>query len=359
MTKLALLCAEPRGRVDAIYAATQCLDAALNDLGLDSHVVTRDAGGAWTTGATRWHGLVDVARDFNILILQYNPFLYGRRGFAPWLVRDLFRVRARRRHPTLVLYAHETSMPMDGWRKTLMGLWQRAQLRAVHAAADISFATVEKWTAQLAKAVPRRRAVHMPVGSTLPDMRRARDTTRASLGATQRLVVTTLSSGHESHLVSYVVDAVTRIADLVPGVLVLTLGAGAHAVNVRGVEVKRPGEIPAAELAALVAASDLFLAPLVDGISTRRTSMMAALQHGVAVLGTDGLLTDTMLKTSGSLLLCRTGDRHGFVESAAALAVDEPRRTMLAASGRALYARAFDWPRIACDVSEALMHTCE
>jgi glycosyltransferase involved in cell wall biosynthesis len=102
------------------------------------------------------------------------------------------------------------------------------------------------------------------------------------------------------------------------------------------------------DLAALVAASDLFLVPLIDGVSTRRTSAMAALQHEVAVVATVGHLTDSVLR-AGALALSPVGDRDAFATTAFELAADHPRRARLALAGRALYEQAFDWPTIARD----------
>jgi glycosyltransferase involved in cell wall biosynthesis len=238
-------------------------------------------------------------------------------------------------------------MPMIGWRHTLMGLWQRLQLRALRLSADLVLVTTEAWSEQLMAMRPRRRVRHLPVGSTLPDMRSGRAAARASLGvADGRLVVATLSSGHESHLVPYVETAVASIAARSPDVLLLTLGAGARQVTVAGVEVVRPGELTPDDLARLVAASDLFLVPLIDGVSTRRTSAMAALQHEVAVVATDGHLTDSMLRDAG-IPLAPVGERDAFVSLAADMATDAARRTESARAGRALYERSFDWSAIA------------
>jgi len=354
MSRVALLCRDSRGRVDAIGDATACLAATLRHEGFVADVVLRDADGTWHTGDRRWVGLLAASGDYEALVLQYNPFLYGRRGFAPWLVRDFLRLRARRRRPVLVLYVHEPAMPLIGLRKTLMGLWQRLQLRALRFAADRIFVTTEAWTAELASMHPRRRVSHLPVGSTLPDMRSARAEARASLAVDpDELVVATLSSGHESHLLEYVAAAVDRIAKRTPALLLLALGAGASEPPVNGVRVMRPGELPPGELAALVAASDLFLVPLVDGASTRRTSMMTALQHGVAVIATDGPLTDSILR-GGAVAFAPVGDIGAFADTAAGLAADSARRIRLAAAGRELYRRSFDWPALARSMAPAL-----
>jgi glycosyltransferase involved in cell wall biosynthesis len=338
LTRVALLCNESRDRVDAIREASYRLAAALRDEGLDAAAVLRGDDGSWHSDSEHWHDVQAVGRSHDVLVLQYNPFLYGRRGFAPWLIRDFLRLRLGRRRPVVLVYVHETAMPMVGLRKSLMGAWQRVQLRALRFEADGLLATTEAWAKDLGP-----RASQVPVGSTLPDMRRRRYAARERLGVGEEtLVVATLSSGHESHLTDYVAAALAELAEH-RTLFMLALGAGARPVPVTGVECLRPGLLPADAVAELLAAADLFLAPLIDGVSARRTSVMAALQHGVPVVTTDGHLTDSFLRGSGALALSPVGDVSAFAATAGEFA-DAQRRLELGSAGRALYERFFDWP---------------
>src|SRR6185295_3262150 len=119
----------------------------------------------------------------------------------------------------------------------------------------------------------------------LPDARAERDDVRAELGVSGRLVVATLSSGHPSHLTSYVASSLQRVAAGGRPATFLQLGAGADGFEGVPAEVPviRPGRLSGDRLAAYVAASDLLLTPFADGVSTRRTSFMAGLQQEVAV----------------------------------------------------------------------------
>jgi glycosyltransferase involved in cell wall biosynthesis len=95
----------------------------------------------------------------------------------------------------------------------------------------------------------------------------------------------------------------------------------------------------------MLAGSDIFLAPFADGVSTRRTTVMSALQHAIPVLGTDGHLTDRVLQQSSSALrLVPVRDRDGFAAEAMRLAQQGEERRALGDAGQLLYARSFDWP---------------
>jgi glycosyltransferase involved in cell wall biosynthesis len=120
------------------------------------------------------------------------------------------------------------------------------------------------------------------------------------------------------------------------------------------VRLIEPGRLEASDLARHLAAADLFVAPFVDGVSTRRTTLMAALQHGLPVVGTDGRLTDGVLRSSHALTLVSVDDRQGLSDAARGLAGDPGRRHALGAAGRELYERAFAWPVIAATIVAAL-----
>jgi glycosyltransferase involved in cell wall biosynthesis len=99
----------------------------------------------------------------------------------------------------------------------------------------------------------------------------------------------------------------------------------------------------------------VFVAPFVDGVSTRRTTLMAALQHGVAVVGTDGRLTDDILRASReALTLAPVGDRHQLEDAVRRLADDPGLRRSRGAAGRELYTSSFAWPVTAAIVATAL-----
>jgi glycosyltransferase involved in cell wall biosynthesis len=218
-----------------------------------------------------------------------------------------------------------------------MAAWQRVQLFVLRAAADVVLVTVEAWARELERWRPSRPTRQLPSGSALPDRRTARDATRVRIDAhADAIVIATFSTGHPSHRDDLVTAAVSRVASTHPVVL-LVLGARQAPPPPPGVRVVAPGFLPADQVAELLSAADLFLAPLVDGVSNRRTSVMAALQQGVAVVGTHGPLTDSSLAVSEGIALAPAGDAAAFAALAARLADDDGERAALSAAGRALY----------------------
>jgi glycosyltransferase involved in cell wall biosynthesis len=161
------------------------------------------------------------------------------------------------------------------------------------------------------------------------------------------LVIASMTTGHPSHLSGHVRAALAHAHATHAHVAVLNLGTRAPDITDLGtsMEILTPGPLPEAELARLLAAADVFLAPYSDGVSTRRGSMMAALQHGVPVVATSGRLTDRLLfDNPEAVLLNPVTDIESFAlgVNRALVGHDQRRR-----AARQLYSDRFDWPVVA------------
>ncbi len=286
----------------------------------------------------------------DVLVLQYNPFSFGRWGFAPGLPLFLARLRRGPHPPRIVVMFHELYVDVHDLSSALMGSWQRAQLLAVQATADIHLCSIQRWTERLRTTALGRPVHHMPVASNLPDARADREPTRQQLGADAgTLVLSCIGLRHPHRLEEHVLASARLGATAARSVLLVNLGPGERSTVrlAQNVSLCSTGFLHEYELAKRIAASDFFLAPLVDGVSTRRTSVMAALQHGVPVIGTVGHLTDDVLLGAPGIVLVELGCADGFAHTVARLARDPTRRAKMGAEARGLYEREFDWPVLA------------
>lgn len=337
--RIALVCKETSRPVDGIRDYSFQLAHALRQFeGVSAEVRGRD--------------VFDTAVDgYDTLVLQYNPFMYGRWGFAPWLPAAVLRTRRKRRTLEVALMVHEPYVPMVNWRWTLMGLWQRSQLLALHTVSDVVFASIEVWAAAFARLRPRRPTHHLPVGSNLPDMRSRREAARVGLDASEEtIVLTAFGTSDPARQFDFVVAAANAVADSGLPTILQHLGAGAPVLSglKRSVRVSEPGCQSAASLAERLAATDVFLAPFVDGVSTRRGTLMAALQHGLPIVATDGHRTDETLRRSDQAIrLAPVARQDLFVEAVRQLAQRPDEREVLGASAHSLYIECFDWPVVA------------
>jgi glycosyltransferase involved in cell wall biosynthesis len=358
VTRIAILCNESAGQINAIRDHTFRLAEAVRSKDVTADVFLRRRDGSWSQSGREQdrpvarvnHSFVD-ATAYDAVVLQYNPFMYGRWGFAPWLAVELRKSRRRQGRGQIALMVHEPYVPMTNCKWALMGAWQRAQLEVARVSADVVFASIESWTRMLRARRPFRPTIHLPVGSNLPDRRDERTATRASLHVSHdEVVLACFGGGEGSRLVGHVVAAANRLVGMTERVLLLNLGAGASPLPglSRQVRVYAPGRVAEADLASSLAAADLFLAAFVDGVSTRRGSLMAALQHELPVVGTQGPLTDAVLgRARDALALVPVGPPDRFASCAAVLAKKPEERLAMGIAGRALYQSSFDWPVLA------------
>lgn len=133
-----------------------------------------------------------------------------------------------------------------------------------------------------------------------------------------------------------------------PRVLLLGTGAQSFAAALLSERPDLLGGIHAAsslsdgDLAAHVAACDVMVQPYPDGISSRRTTAMAALALGVPLVTTRGRLSEDVWTDVGAVCLTPVGDPRAMAAQTFDL-LDHPElRAELRTAGRKLYARLFD-----------------
>jgi glycosyltransferase involved in cell wall biosynthesis len=102
------------------------------------------------------------------------------------------------------------------------------------------------------------------------------------------------------------------------------------------------GVLPPAEVSRSIAACDLMLQYYPDGVSSRQTSCMAPLEHGVPVVTTSGRLTEPLWEESRAVALAPANDIPSVAGLVHRLIGDGNERQRLATAARDLYDRRFD-----------------
>jgi glycosyltransferase involved in cell wall biosynthesis len=340
-TSISLVYRDREGMIDGIGDYCERLESALRAAGIDARTL------AWRSRG--------VDADTGAVILQYNPFSFGRWGFAPRLAFDMIALRRQRPDIRQAVMVHEPFVRIESAKSLVMGTWQRLQLRAVLSAADVVMVSTSSWIPLLPA---RSRPVTAPVGSNLPDRREWRQTRRQALGADGgALVLATFGTDHPSRLMDHVVAATNAVAARHQRVTLLCLGVGTPALEGldRAVAVHRPGRQQSDELATELSAADVYLAPFADGLTTRRTTLMAALQHALPVVGIDGPRTEAELRSEeAAIRWTPAGEPRRFADAALELADDAALRQRSGVAARELYERRFSWEVVAGIVVDAL-----
>lgn len=291
------------------------------------------------------------------LLVQYNPFSYGRWGVAPGLVGEVLAFR-RRTGVRVAVSVHEAwaeagERGRARWRSAVMGTYQRAQLALLLRAADVVMAATQALVRKVGHG-----AIHIPVGSNVPPLVIGRLDARQRLDLRDELVVALFGGGHPSRALEYATAAIELLATARDprSVKVLNLGVSAPALKLsREIAVLSPGHLSAADLSVHLRATDLLLLPFTDGLSTRRTTLMAGLAHGLPVMSLRGAGTDDVLADSReALTLTPIGDIDAFAHAALQLVNDPECLRRSGEAGLALYATHFDWPVTARRVAAAM-----
>jgi glycosyltransferase involved in cell wall biosynthesis len=102
--------------------------------------------------------------------------------------------------------------------------------------------------------------------------------------------------------------------------------------------------LPDDVVSAHVAACDVMLQPYPDGVSSRRTSAMVALSHGVPMVTTTGWLTESLWEESGAFELVSADAPERLADAAARLLESPSRRDALSSRALSLYLSRFDIP---------------
>jgi glycosyltransferase involved in cell wall biosynthesis len=113
--------------------------------------------------------------------------------------------------------------------------------------------------------------------------------------------------------------------------------------NIRLVDL---GKCPHDQVSVALKAMDVFAAPYRDGVSTRRGSFMAALQHGLPVITTLGNSTDKILREHNehAFLAIDEAAPAAFGIAVSDLLQHTKKKASLRRAATSLYTRSFDWP---------------
>jgi glycosyltransferase involved in cell wall biosynthesis len=203
----------------------------------------------------------------------------------------------------------------------------------------------------------------LPVASNIAlvdDAARVEATRARYAPATDRLV------GHfgtyDRHITDLLLKSVPTLLQGHTGPAMLLIGRGSELVREELLHrqpeltgrVHATGTLEAFDLSLHVSACDVLLQPYIDGVSSRRTSVMVGLSHGVPVVTTSGRLTEPLWAESEAVALAPVEDSGALVSATQNVLSDEPRRRRMSAAARALYEERFTVQRTIAALREAV-----
>ncbi len=296
-----------------------------------------------------------------LLVWQYVPHMYGRGGVNRGLVKLWREVQKSGRKQVMI--AHEIAAPWGRLPNQWWYAWNhRKQWRSILSVADLLPISTEAWTEEWKAAEPGKasRMFTLPSPSNIERVAVEaghRTTWRAAQGMpADAKVLLWWGSVSGPKQVMWVVDAwETACARLGP--VYLCIVGGNPAVGLPG--SLKPysrilGYLKSEEVSRCLQAADLVALPYSDGASERRGTLMGALEHGVAVVSTDGHNTGPTLRGADFLSLVPATDENAFIERVTELLRDDTARAALAKRGQARHDAAYSWPVVTQQFSSAL-----
>ena len=349
---------------------TRALAHALAAEAREVHVWTQQQGtgdrGQGTAGGVTVHavrgfggdGLREMGRALDgfpsprRLLVQYAPQAFGMRGmnvgFARWV-----RSRARRGDEVRVMF-HEpyVQFSLAHPARNLIAAANRVMAMSLLRAATVAYVSTPAWERLLRPWAPRRlgKMPWLPIPSTVPrvDDPEAVARVRAELRAARPEVCVVGHFGTYGGMVAPLLEPVLRAVLSPPSQSVaLLLGDGGPAFAARlGADpalrgrVVAPGRLPDDRLSIHLQACDVAVQPYPDGVTARRTSVMACLANGVATVTTDGRFTEGEWR-AGPIPLAPAGDAAALAALTLDLLDDAARRRALGDGGHDFYKRHF------------------
>ncbi len=331
--------------------------SVLTSLGAEpgAHFPVRASIGDWSD--LEWIAAeLGAFADDSVLLWQYVPHMYGRGGVnrsLPRFWRDMRKAGQRQ-----VFVAHEIMADLvasDLFRhpaRYWYALNHRRQWKALLEAADaVHISTgrwVEEWSARRPDMASKLSLLPSPTSIApvaVPAGHAAAWRAQKGLPARAK-VVAYFGTLNASKQLPWVIDA-WRAAHSPADPVALAIIGSAPAINLPS--DLRPwllplGYLPADEVSRTLHAVDVLALPFLDGISERRTTLMAGLAHGVAVATTRGHNTGSALWKADFLALSPASAEGEFIRSVVDLVRDDARRAKIAAAGLAACAREYSWP---------------
>lgn len=285
------------------------------------------------------------------LLVQYVPAVFGRRGtnvgFCRWLLSR------RQAGVDVRVMFHEPYLYLR-WRPDhiVTAFTQRAMAAILLDAAMHLYLSTDTWRRYLGRLRPDaiQSAVTLPIPSAIPcvDASHAARTTRSALLGQSSFLVGHFGS-YGDHIAPMLRTIFRDLLTSDPRIAIVCTGTGSDRFLKRFIasnpaarrRIVACGRASAEDISVQLQACDVLVQPYPDGVTTRRTSVMAGLANRCAVVTTDGKLTEGVWRTSDCVALAPAGDAHALAHRIRELLTDEQARNAFQSRALATYQSCF------------------
>jgi glycosyltransferase involved in cell wall biosynthesis len=314
-------------------------------------------------GAIHLHSLPDTfgARARTVLqqgwdalpgtvLLQYVPNALGAGGvnlpFCRWLRRVGSKqdVRVMFHEP----YFYFSWNPAGNVRAVV----QRLMAGLLVQASRTTYLSTETWRRYLPFAAS---AVVLPIPSTIPRCGDPAAAARFRVEVEQRSALELIGhfGTYGDHVTRELEPVVPLVLEARPAARFVCIGRRsdrfASMLRARhprlAARIHHTGPLSPSDAAAAIRACDVMVQPYPDGITTRRTSVMAPLANGVATVSTVGRLSERIWSETGAVALAPAGSPRDLADRVVQLVEQPAGRAALGQAGRRAYDAHFSIER--------------
>lgn len=287
------------------------------------------------------------------LLVQYVPQALGWKGmnvpFCLWLLT--------RRSDSVWIIFHEVVFPWDGKAvHKLLAMVTRLMAWLAVGACDRAFVSIPAWEPLLRRLARRRCNVSwLPVPSNFPTIvdAEAVKATRHRMAPDGGPLV--------GHFGTFGRATCALLAEILPPLIkgdarlrALLIGRGGvrFACDLGGTNsslagrLAATGELSEQDVSTHVAACDILVQPYPDGVSSRRTSIMAGLALGAAIVTNEGPLSEPIWRETRAVRLVAATNSGAFVHATEALLHDPASRAALQLRAAHVYVHHFSIERL-------------
>jgi glycosyltransferase involved in cell wall biosynthesis len=297
--------------------------------------------------------LLDTFSPPRRLLVQWVPHGYGYHSvnlvFASWIW-----LRAWLHRDTVELMMHEPFLVFGGsFRQYMAALAQRIMITILLNAARKVWVAIPAWKRLCYQYALGRHSKFewLPLPSNVPHVEDPQGIVdvRERYGNAGSVLLGHFGTYDRLRAEMLVAVLPVLLAEL-PGQSMVLMGRGSDEMRNHFLELHpafksqlyATGPLEPDVLSRHISACDLFIQLYPDGVSTRRTSVMAPLSHGRSIVTTTGHLTESLWEESGAVALVPATDVNAIVEMTKKLVANEAERVRLGKTAKALYLARFD-----------------
>ncbi len=296
------------------------------------------------------------------ILVQFVPQLYGLKGANPFFSVLLHALK--RNGYNVVTVAHEINSPFGATPKSIvLGAAHRALFRSIVSASSKIVSTTPYCVNLLQQRFRASTSTfhYIPVSSNILPFsidEQKKTMLRSQLNLNREHFVVASFGNMVGEGLLLFKTFLTWLAKDNPLARFLFLGKGSESLKINmdsalQQRIYATGEISAHQITEYLAISSLYAVFYPDGASTRRTSLITGLAHGMAIVSNCGILTNSDLISSQAVHLLKDVSEKELTDFKKSLE-DKTFIDNIRYKARSYFEKNLSWPRIASEYFQLL-----